>query len=165
VRLFPLQQQDFEIIDYDKVEPVLYEYIYSDGYASVLNLNEWVGLKRNTRVTQNGMPLDGNTIVGKITPNDEVIYVVTDKGGYGLAMNDFKVKNRTARTKIINLRKDEKITGVRGLSLQQATMLSSMATAHFGKTLNLIEGEMFNNWVLTGEQPPVEDEVKEVSED
>lgn len=136
---------DFDIVDYDLIENATYGYVYADGFASFLDLSEWVGVQRKTKCTPNGMPAFTHLIRGKFSPDAQVLYVITNKNRFGFIRNDFKQKSRTARTRIINVGEGEEITGIKAMSLADALLVCpNMISDYMGKLKKLTEDMDFN---------------------
>ncbi|MNV90044.1 hypothetical protein D3C71_1843890 [compost metagenome] len=129
--------------------------MYSDGYASVLDLGDWVGVKRVSRVTTNGMPPEINNIVGEI--NFAKPYIMLLSGStrnnirrFCFVENNFKHKNRTARTKLINLKPDEFIDQVISVSFTDMLNLVTSPMEYLGRLRTVADSDRFNSEYFQG---------------
>ena len=102
-------EDDFEVVAYNLIEDKKIGYVYSDGFASVVDYSEWVDSKRMTRITHNGVSPYAGLIVGEIDLSKQFILLMTRKNYFGFVSSDFKHKGRTARTKLINVKKGDEI--------------------------------------------------------
>lgn len=106
-------EDDFEIMAYELIQDKKVGYVYSDGFASVVDYSEWVDSKRTTRITTNGVSPYAELIVGEIDLEKPFILLMTRKNHFGFTSSEFKHKGRTARTKLINVKKgDEIVTAI-----------------------------------------------------
>lgn len=157
---------DFEIIDSMVVEPVVYNYVYSDGFVSSLNLAEWVGGQRRVKCTQNGISSAANLIMARFNPTDEYLYICTNLGRFCFVKNDFKVKNRTARTRLVNVKDGEHITYSKGITALMMMNAIPNYTKYMGKLRYLDRADTFNSGAITGivtETTEVKEETEEES--
>ena len=137
---------DFDIVDCDIVENRRVGYVYADGFTSVLNLGEWVNAQRVTRVTANGMPEQSNLIVGKYDPeNTKYLYMCTNTGRFCFLENDFKVKFRTARTRVIKPAKGEYIAKVRAVDLSDLVTILPNFAKYINTFAYLEKDEVFDS--------------------
>lgn len=139
-------EDDFEIVSYNKVEAITKGYIYSDGFASVLDYSEWVGLQRCTRMTVKGVNPLAYLIMAEVDFSTSHIFALTNKGRFCFADLDFKRKNRTARTKLIEgLMGGEVLSIVIPLNVDIMSELVTNYESYIGKVSELREGDVFNN--------------------
>lgn len=135
---------DFEIVFWDLIKDKTVGYVYSDGYASVIDYSEWLDAKRCTKVTYNGTSDKVNLIIQEIDFSKPYVMVVTEQGELGFAKTDFKQKSRTARTKLIDIKKDDKISTVLGVTDEQVLELISNPEKYIGKVSKVRKGDTFN---------------------
>ena len=146
-------EADFKTVDYHLVEPKKVRYFYKDGYASVLDLNEWVDLKRITRVTERGVAPDHISKLHCILPDiSEYTHLlcITRSKALGIFDLNFAEKNRTARTKLGIIPKDDPLWFVAPMSTSEAwTLLSGNTENHIGKCSHIAKGTTLNNELFT----------------
>lgn len=136
---------DFSLIDADVIENKKVGYVYSDGFASVLNLGEWVDTQRSTKLSTNGMPETVPLICGKYSLDTPMLYLCTDKGRFCFVPTSaIKEKSRTARTRIATPNAEEKITTVVSVSLEMASQILPTYVHHLMKFEFLHKGEEFS---------------------
>lgn len=137
-------EDDFDLIAYDLIEDKKVGYVYSDGFASVVDYSEWVNAKRTTRITNNGVSPLSSLIVGEFDFTKEYLLIMTEKNLFGFVTTDFKEKHRTARTKIINVKKDDKIVTVVPVTYSEMLKLVTNPEKYRGKLSLLDHGDTFD---------------------
>lgn len=144
------EEDNFDIICYDVTEEKEKAFMYSDGYISVLDYSEWANLQRVTKMTQKGISPLANLIVRELDLTSTHILVLTSEGRIGFASLDFKRKNRTARTKLIEgLNKDEVLTKVLPIDEYIMVDLLDNYEHYIGKVSMLRESDVFNSELYT----------------
>lgn len=133
-------EDDFDVVAYDVIQDKETAFVYSDGFVSVLDYNEWVDATRITRMTPNGVSPLASLIVAEINPNHEYTMLLSRQGKIGFVSNNFKRKNRTARTKLITLKKDDEIIAAHTLSYMELLTLITSPTEYMDK-LNFLNPE------------------------
>jgi DNA gyrase subunit A len=137
-------EDDFEVLCHELVEEKTVGYVYSDGYASVIDYSEWVDNKRTTRMTPNGISQHANLLMGEIDFTKAYVLLMTNTGKFGFVSSDFKHKNRTARTKIVDVKNGEVITFAMSISSQDMLRLVNAPMKYVGKLSLLSHGDVFN---------------------
>lgn len=139
-------EDNFDIVDYDITEDKEKAFIYNDGYISVINYGEWCNIQRVTKVIQKGVSPLSHLIIGDIDLKTSHVLLLTDKGKIGFASLDFKRKNRTARTKIIEgLNEGEIITKAIPINENVMFDLIDNYDNYIGKVQMLDESDNFNS--------------------
>lgn len=138
-------EDDFEVVAYEVISDKKVGYVYSDGFAGVVDYSEWVNIKRVTRITQNGVSPLAGLIIGEIDFNYPYLMVLTEKGHIGFAKTDFKHKHRTARTKLIDLKKDDKIVLTLPVTYADIIKLISSPERYMGKTMLIAKDDTFDH--------------------
>lgn len=140
---------DFEImyVDVEKDEEVTF--LYSDGFASVFNLGEWMGMKRKARTIQNGISPYAENIINLIDNEKPYTCVWTKLGKFGIIENNFKRKSRTARTRVLNLNERDSILYSVGCTEDDIFRIVShpekyMGVSKFPKSEDNFSAEEFN---------------------
>lgn len=110
------EEDNFEIIINDIVSNHEGCYMYSDGYVSVVDYNEWYNIQKRTKVTERGISPRTDLLVGEVDINKPYIFVMTKNKRIGILTNDFKHKHRTARTKLVSVPAGDEITHCVSLS-------------------------------------------------
>lgn len=137
-------EDDFDIVAYEIIQDKKVGYVYSDGFASIVDYAEWVDAKRTTRITQHGVSTLAGSIMGEIDFSYNYLMLLTDDGKFGFARTDFKHKHRTARTKLVSMKKTEAITSVISLSYADILKLVSAPERYMDKISTLAKGDSFN---------------------
>src|SRR5690606_20412635 len=88
-------EDDFEVMAYELIQDKKVGYVYSDGFASVVDYSEWVDSKRTTRITANGVSPYSGLIVGEIDFDKQFLLLMTRKNNFGFTSTEFKHKGRT----------------------------------------------------------------------
>ena len=115
-RYFELQDE-FKILDIAIVANKKMGYMYDDGYIAVIDYNEWFSAKRKIKITDNGLAPDYiKQMVGRVRIDKDYIVLKTKKGKLAIIESNFIQKKRTARTKLIRLGKDDKVTEVTSMN-------------------------------------------------
>lgn len=139
-------EDDFDLVCYDVTVEKEKAFVYNDGFISVLDYGEWANLQRVTKMTQKGISPLASLIMGELDLTTSHIMVLTSEGRLGFASLDFKRKNRTARTKIIEgLNKDEIITKVIPIDENVMFDLIDNFENYLGKVSVLNESDSFNS--------------------
>lgn len=141
-------EDDYEIVAYDVIADKKVGFVYSDGFASVLDYSEWYNGKRTTRITMNGVSPYTSLIVGEVDLDKDYILLMTKKGRFGFVQSNFKQKNRTARTKLINLKKDDPIKLAVSLTYTDVMNLVDNPVKYIDKLDFLTGGDTFNSELL-----------------
>ena len=98
------------IIDVEVVRNRKKGFLFSDGYASVIDFYEWVRAKRITKVTELGVGVGYmENLVGPFRMDREYLIMLTEKGKMVIVKTDFIVKGRKARTKLKKPGKGDKV--------------------------------------------------------
>lgn len=137
-------EDDFEVVAYEIIQDKKVGYVYSDGFASIVDYAEWVDAKRTTRITQHGVSTLAGSIMGEINFDYNYLMLLTDDGKFGFARTDFKHKHRTARTKLVSMKKNEEITSVISLSYTDILKLVSAPERYMDKITTLAKGDSFD---------------------
>jgi DNA gyrase subunit A len=103
---------DFNVVGYELIADKTVGYIYSDGFASVVDYGEWANGSRVTKKTDNGVSPYSNLIIADTDLSTGFLLLIASSGRFGFVGTDFKRKNRTARTKLVTVRDDDKIARV-----------------------------------------------------
>lgn len=141
-------EDDFDIVCYDLIEDKKVGYVYSDGFASVVDYSEWVDSKRATRITHKGVSPLASLIVGEIDFSKNYLLLITKNGRFGFVSTEFKHKHRTARTKLVNVKPDDEIVTVVSLNYKDIMNLVSAPEKYMGKLSLLAHGDTFNSEYL-----------------
>lgn len=141
-------EDDFEIICHELIEDKTVGYVYSDGFASVVDYSEWLESKRTTRMTPNGVSTYANLIIGEVDFSKAYILLMTNTGKFGFVSSDFKRKNRTARTKIVDVKNGDFITLAVSISSQDMLRLVNAPMKYVGKLSLLSYEDTFNDEVF-----------------
>lgn len=106
-RMFNLPEGS-NVIFADKEQDSEVTFLYSDGFASVFHLGEWMNMRRKARIVQNGISPYAKYIIGLLDQQEEYPYVAiwTTGGKFGFIDTNFKHKSRTARTRVIDMGND-----------------------------------------------------------
>lgn len=142
-------EDDFEVVCYELIRDKKVGYVFSDGFASVVDYSEWVDSKRTTRITTNGVSPHAEKIMGEIDFEHSHLLLFTDNGKFGFTSTDFKHKHRTARTKLVPVKKGEEIVQVISLSYKDILKLVSAPEKYMDKLSLLQYGDTFNSEYLS----------------
>lgn len=142
-------EDDFEVMAYELIQDKKVGYVYSDGFASVLDYNEWVDSKRTTRITTNGVSPLASLIIGEIDFEKNYLLMFTKSGKFGFASTEFKHKHRTARTKLVPVRGDDEIVTVISLSYKDILNIVPAPEKYMDKLSLLAHGDTFNTEYLS----------------
>lgn len=141
-------EDDYEIVAYDVISEKKVGFVYSDGFASVLDYNEWYRGKRTTRITMNGVSPLAELIIGEVDFSKEYVLLMTKKGRFGFVRSDFKQKNRTARTKLVTMKKGDPIVTAISVTYPQVLQLVENPSKYVDKLDFLTGGDVFNTELL-----------------
>lgn len=117
----PVKTKLYSKMEKDKVQCL----VYRDGYVSVIKHNEWLEAKYVTKITRKGLPQGyGEDLVATLDVTKDHHILQTNKGRISVVSNDFKHKERTARTKLLSgLNKNTTETVVRATSVSTSDLL------------------------------------------
>lgn len=138
-------EDDFEVVAFEVIADKKVGYVYSDGFASVVDYSEWVDSKRTTRITQNGVSPLAGSVVGEIDFDFGYLMFVTEKGKFGFARTDFKQKHRTARTKLVGVKEGDQIVTVLPVTYKDILHLVTSPERYMGKVTTIAKDDTFNN--------------------
>ena len=138
-------EDDFEVVAFEVIADKKVGYVYSDGFASVVDYSEWVNSKRTTRITQNGVSPLAGLIVGEVDFDYGYLMFVTDKGKLGFASTDFKQKHRTARTKLVGVKDGDEVVTVLPVSYRDILHLISSPERYMDKVMTISKEDTFNS--------------------
>jgi len=137
-------EDDFEVVSYDVINGQKVGYIYSDGFASVLDYSEWSDAQRKTKITYNGVSDKSGLIIGEIDFTKQYLLLVTKRGKIGFVSTDFKQKHRTARTRIVDVKEDDSVYKVIPISYTNMMKLVSDTSRFIGKLVSVNKEDGFN---------------------
>lgn len=135
--------RDMQVVDWGILSTkAQYNYLYKDGYAAHLDFGEWADNFRITKMNEKGVaPEFIDKLLCKFDNKDtsddysKYLFIVTKNTKIGFMCVDYKYKNRTARTKLISIDKDDEIAAVAFISeAQMAMLLPSEWESFIGKT-------------------------------
>ena len=138
--------KDMAILDWDIIgKDRVHNYLYKDGYASRLDLSEWAGVSHLTRIIQNGVAPSYIHLIRAKFNEDGYLLVITKNGYCGIMDTHFKAKSRTARTKVINVSKDDEITVLAPITKQEIFLLFGMQALDTVGKMRPIRKDTFNS--------------------
>ena len=139
-------EDKFDVVCYDLTEDKEKAFVYKDGYISVIDYGEWSNLQRVSKIVQKGISSEAGLIMAELDLKTSHILVLTNEGRLGFASLDFKRKNRTARSKIIEgLNESEYITKVIPLNENVMFDLIGNFEDYLGKVGTLNDCNSFNS--------------------
>ncbi len=141
-------EDEFKVIVHDRLSDKKVGFVYSDGYASVLDYSEWLDSRKVTKVVLKGVSEYAGSIVGEVELDSEYLFVMTKKKRFGFVPLDFKHKHRTARTKLISVKKDDAVDWVFELTEEQMRAIVPNADAYMGSTSELQAEDTFDGVYL-----------------
>lgn len=104
------EDDNYTILDVEVVKNKKIGYMYRDGYAAIIDFNEWYSAKRKTKLTPDGLaPKFINIYLGNFRMDRPYIIFLTKKGKLGVTTTEFLEKSRRARTKLIHVGKGDEI--------------------------------------------------------
>lgn len=138
---------DFEIKYADIVSDKNITFLFSDGYVANLDLSEWVGVSRVSKITAKGVAPDYiSKLLKPIDTSTGLLYVQTKNNCLGIFQTDYKKKNRTARTKLGGIAPDDEIIFAAPITAAEATLLLTGDVAKYrGKCSKLSSGVKLNS--------------------
>lgn len=140
---------DYEIVGYEIIEDKEVAYLYSDGYVSVINYNEWCDSRRCTKITQNGTTDKAHLIMSEVDLNKPYVMLTTKQGRFGFASTEFKHKARTARTKLISVKDGDSIVNAVGVTYSDMINIISSPESYNGKLTPIKKTDTFNSEYYT----------------
>lgn len=135
---------DFEIMCYEIVGDKTVAYMYSDGYASVIDYSEWTDTQRCTKITNNGTNDKAHLIMAEIDMTKPYIMFTTKQGKFGFASTEFKHKARTARTKIVSVKDGDCIVSAVGVTYPEMMNVVSAPETYRDKLSTIKKTDSFN---------------------
>lgn len=142
--LYIEEEDNFDVVAFDVIADKKVSYLYSDGFASVLDLSEWVDAKRVTRITQNGVSPYAPLIISELDPTHDFYMMQTAKGYFGFVSTEFKHKHRTARTKLVGVQKDDHIVLAVPITYPEILTLVTSPERYLGKLSKIASSDSFN---------------------
>jgi hypothetical protein len=137
-------EDDFDIVSYELITDKKVGYVYSDGFASVVDYSEWVDSRRCTRITTNGVSPLADLIVAEFNFDKTHLLLITKEGKFGFVTTDFKQKHRTARTKLVTVKPGDAIQVVIPVDYTDMLKLVSAPERYVGKVSKLSNEDTFN---------------------
>lgn len=139
------EDDDFEIVTAELIEDKKIGYVYSDGYVSVVDYGEWVGIKNTKKLSTRGVSEFADRIIYDFDFKKPYLYVLTNEGRFGLYPVDFRHRQRIARNKLVNLKPNETIVAVRTVSDVDMMRLVTNPAKYAGRLSFLQDGDKFDN--------------------
>ena len=104
------EDDKYSILDIEVIKDKKIGYMYKDGYAAIIDFNEWYSAKRKTKLTPDGLaPKFIDLYLGNFRMDRPYIIFLTKKGKLGITTTTFLEKSRRARTKLIHVGKGDEI--------------------------------------------------------
>lgn len=114
--------------------------LYTDGNVGFLDMSEWYGLGRRVRVIENGISAAVADKVGAVIDIPEYLFVLDNTGKLGqVNVSTIRRKDRTARTRVFSLKKDEYISQYACLSASDACLIVSNLSRYSAPKLKYLE--------------------------
>lgn len=105
------ETDDYKILWMDRLDGSTKTLLYEDGNIGFLDESEFMDSSRQVRILNNGISKEAGKIVEVFDEVPEVLMVTDNEGRISWTyMADVKVKGRTARTKVFNIKKGNRIT-------------------------------------------------------
>lgn len=100
------ESDDYKITYVGKLDGKELMLLYKDGNVGFVDTSEWVDNNRNVRVLQKGIAVSSAPLLGKVLEQiPEMIWVSDEAGNIAWANTaDIKHKDRTAKTRVFNLK-------------------------------------------------------------
>ena len=141
---------DFKILQYMLMEPTDVDFLYATGYASHLDMREWTGTKRITRVSEKGLGVyHAPYLLTAINRNYPYMLCVTKNKAYGILPTTFEYKSRKAATKLGSVAKGDYIQQVYYLTEEQKELIiEGDAARHLGRCVTFKKGTELNKVIF-----------------
>lgn len=119
------EDDDYKIMWIGKMTGDELMLLYKDGNVGFVDTSEWIGNNRNVKVLQRGISVSSAPLLGAVLEEiPPVIYVTDEDGNLAWAMtSDIKHKDRTAKTRVFDLRGKKLLDSYLCTSLEQAMIL------------------------------------------
>ena len=141
---------NFKILQYMLMEPTDVDFLYADGYAAHLDMREWTGTKRITRVSEKGLGVyHAAYLLTAINRNYPYMLCITEKKAYGIFSTTFEYKSRKAATKLGSVAKGDLIRQVYYLTDEQKDLIiEGDAARHMNKCVTFRKGTNLNKVIF-----------------
>lgn len=127
-------------------------YAYKDGWVAVVDWNEWVGVKRLTKITNKGLnPKFANKYLKEIDITKPYFLVILDNDKLKVVKNEIVEKRRTARSKILSTGKNAEVKEIYGVTEEEINRLFGEDLADYQKGLRKIRKDTFKDEELLEE--------------
>ena len=143
--------QDYSILWIAPLDGSKKTLIYNDGTVGFLDTSEWVGLNRQVRVLKNGISEYAYRLGAILDELPEVLMVVDSDGRLGyVETKNIKEKNRTARTRVWDMKGDAYLESYCGCTLMDAILALPRMQNFTAPKMKFLESEEdFNGENLT----------------
>lgn len=116
--------------------------LYKDGNVGFLDTSEWVGLNRKVKVIEKGISVSVADKLGAVIDIPDWLYVLDSSGRMGYVItSDIKRKDRTAKTRVFNLVKNEVLTSYAPMTIEEGTMFVTNVGRYEAPKLQYLESE------------------------
>lgn len=116
--------------------------LYKDGTVGFLDTSEWLGSRRQVRVLQNGISEYAGLIREVLDEVPEVLMVIDDKGRISWTYtSDIKHKNRTARTRVFNVKSDSTLVGYCGVTTTELVVALNNSSVYQAPKVKFLEDQ------------------------
>lgn len=123
---------DFKILRADVISDKAVTLLFKDGYVANLNLGEWAGVSRLSKMTAKGVAPDHiDKYFGELDTSTGLVFIQTKNNCLGIFVTDYKAKNRTARTKLGTIAPGDEIVLAVPISASEAVLLLSGDVAKY----------------------------------
>lgn len=147
-------EDDFEIIITEVIGDKKGCYMYDDGYVTVVDYSEWKDIRKRTKVTERGIAPMTDKLIGEIDLSKPYVFVLTKFGRAGILSTEFKHKHRMARTKLIGVPQNDKITHCFSCDTMQLLQVISNSGNYMNKLVKIkdeVNYDLLNEMLNTQE--------------
>lgn len=134
---------DFRIIDYRLEQHQKSVYFYRDGYVSVVDWGSRMDSKKKYKVYQRAVSPYVESAFSYL-PNKPYVVCLTTNRKIGVASTNFTEKTASARTKIIDIDRDDEIWYACGATLEELLRLCPSFSKYMNKCKRLKAGDTFD---------------------
>lgn len=129
------ESDDYKITWVGKLEDKTLMLLYKDGNAGFVDMSEWIDNSRNVKVLQRGISTTSAPYLGAVLESiPEVLFFTDTAGRVGWVYTDsIKRKDRTAKTRVLDLVKGAYIDSYAGMSASMAGLFLNNLTYYHGR--------------------------------
>lgn len=136
------ETDDYKIKYIGKLDGSTKMIVYADGNVGFIGTSEWTGVNRRVKVIEKGVNQASAHCIGAVIDVPECLVVVDSKGRFSYQYtNKIKRKDRTAKTRVFNVKSGSSIIGCYGCTSEESAFVFSNMTLYSAPNMHTLESQ------------------------